>query len=120
MPKGFFPEQDNGRIQGSVLADQDTSFQALDKILLQMIDIVKADPGVADALGFTGGANTARMFISLKPLDERKATAQQIIARLRPKLAKVPGASLYPAGRAGCPHRRQAEQRRVSVHHAGR
>jgi multidrug efflux pump len=95
VPKGFFPEQDNGRIQGQVLADQDTSFQALDRILLQTIDIVKADPGVADALGFTGGANTARMFISLKPLDERKVTAQQIIARLRPKLAKVPGASLF-------------------------
>ncbi len=95
IPKGFFPEQDNGRISGSVLADQDTSFQAVNGILLQMIKIVKADPGVADALGFTGSANTARMFISLKALDERKVTAQQIIARLRPKLAKIPGASLY-------------------------
>jgi multidrug efflux pump len=95
VPKGFFPEQDNGRINGSVLADQDTSFQALDKVLLQMIDIVKADPGVANALGFTGGANSARMFISLKPLQERKVTATQIIARLRPKLAKVPGATLF-------------------------
>jgi multidrug efflux pump len=95
VPKGFFPEQDNGRINGSVLADQDTSFQSLDKILLRMIDIVKADPAVSNALGFTGGANTARMFISLKPLDERKASATQIIARLRPQLAKVPGASLY-------------------------
>ena len=95
VPKGFFPEQDNGRINGSIQADQDTSFQALDKILVQMINIVKADPGVADALGFTGGANSARSFISLKPLAERKATAQEIIARLRPKLAKVPGASLF-------------------------
>ena len=94
VPKGFFPEQDNGRIQGSVQADQDTSFQALDKILLRAIDVIKADPGVADALGFTGGANSARMFISLKPLNDRKATAQQIIVRLRPKLAKVPGASI--------------------------
>jgi multidrug efflux pump len=94
VPKGFFPEQDNGRINGSLLADQDTSFQALDKILLRTIDIVRADPGVADALGFTGGANTARMFISLKPLNDRKATAQQIIVRLRPQLAKVPGATL--------------------------
>ena len=95
VPKGFFPEQDTGRINGSVVADEDTSFQALDKILLQMIDIVKADPGVDEALGFTGGANSARMFIALKPLEERKTTAQQIIARLRPKLAKVPGASLF-------------------------
>ena len=95
IPKGFFPEQDNGRISGSLLADQDTSFQSLDKTLLRMIDIVKTDPGVAEALGFTGSANTARMFISLKPLEQRKATAHQIIARLRPRLAKVPGASLY-------------------------
>ena len=95
VPKGFFPEQDNGRINGSLLADQDTSFQAMDKILLQMIDIVRQDPAVADALGFTGGANTARSFISLKPLEERKATAQEVITRLRPKLAKVPGATLF-------------------------
>jgi len=96
VPKGFFPEQDNGRIQGAVQADQDTSFQALNGIVQRMIGIVKADPGVADALGFTGGANTARMFISLKPLDQRNnAVADDIITRLRPNLAKVPGATLY-------------------------
>jgi len=95
VPKGFFPEQDNGRIQGAIQADQDTSFQSLNNILVRMINVVKADPGVEDALGFTGGANSARSFISLKPLNERKATAQQIIARLRPKLAKIPGATLY-------------------------
>ena len=95
VPKGFFPEQDNGRINGSIVADQDTSFQALDKVLLRTIDIIKTDAGVADALGFTGGANNARMFISLKPLPDRKgATAQQIITRLRPKLTKVPGATI--------------------------
>jgi multidrug efflux pump len=95
VSKGFFPEQDNGRMNGALLADQDTSFQALDKILLRDIDIVKADPGVDEALGFTGGANTARMFISLKPLEARnKITADQIINRLRPKLAKVPGGTL--------------------------
>ncbi|HWF07918.1 MAG TPA: multidrug efflux RND transporter permease subunit [Bryobacteraceae bacterium] len=95
VEKGFFPEQDNGRVQGAIQADQDTSFQAMDGLLRRMIGIVKADPGVDHALGFTGGANSARMFVSLKPLDQRKATAQQIIARLRPKLAKVPGATLY-------------------------
>jgi multidrug efflux pump len=95
VPKGFFPEQDNGRIMGQIIADQDTSFQALDKILLRMIGMVKADPGVDDALAFTGGGNNARMFVSLKPLADRKATAQEIIARLRPKLGKVPGASLF-------------------------
>jgi multidrug efflux pump len=101
VPKGFFPQQDNGRMMGSILADQDTSFQAMNNILLQMIGIVKADPAVDNVLAFTGGGgggtttNTARMFIALKPLNERKITADRIIARLRPKLAKVPGATLY-------------------------
>jgi len=97
IPKGFFPQQDNGRIQGSITADQDTSFQAMDKIMLPMIDIVAADPAVDTVNGFTGGStyNTARLFISLKPLEQRKVTADLIIARLRPKLAHVPGATLY-------------------------
>src|SRR5579862_9884761 len=97
VPKGFFPQQDNGRIQGSILADQDTSFQAMDKIMLPMINIVAADPAVDTVNGFTGGStfNTARLFISLKPLAERKLSADRIIARLRPQLARVPGATLY-------------------------
>ena len=71
VPKGFFPQQDNGRIQGSIQADQDTSFQAMDKIMLPMINIVAADPAVDTVNGFTGGStyNTARLFISLKPLE---------------------------------------------------
>jgi hydrophobe/amphiphile efflux-1 (HAE1) family protein len=100
VPKGFFPQQDNGRIMGSVLADQDTSFQKMNQILLQMVEIVKADPGVDNVLAFTGGGggtttNTARFFVALKPLSERKINADLIIQRLRPKLAKVPGATLY-------------------------
>jgi multidrug efflux pump len=97
VPKGFFPQQDNGRIQGSITADQDTSFQAMDKIMLPMIDIVAADPAVDTVNGFTGGStyNTARLFISLKPLEQRKITADLIIARLRPQLAKIAGATLY-------------------------
>ncbi len=100
VSKGFFPQQDNGRIIGSVVADQDTSFQAMNRILLQMVDIVKSDPAVDNVLGFTGGGggtttNSARLFTGLKPLSERKITADYIIARLRPKLAKVPGATLY-------------------------
>ena len=93
IPKGFFPDQDNGRVNGSMLADQDTSFQALDQTLRRFVEVVKADPGVEEALGFTGGTNTGRMFISLKPLAQRES-ATQIIARLRPKLAKVPGGTL--------------------------
>ena len=101
VPKGFFPQQDNGRMMGGIQADQDTSFTAMNNLLLQMIGIVKADPAVDTVLGFTGGGgggtttNTGRMFIALKPLSERKITADYIIARLRPKLAKVPGATLY-------------------------
>jgi multidrug efflux pump len=97
VPKGFFPQQDNGRMMGAILADQDTSFQAMNKILVQMVNIVKADPAVDAAMGFVGGGtlNQARMFCSLKPLDERKITADRVIARLRPKLARVPGAALY-------------------------
>jgi multidrug efflux pump len=98
VPKGFFPQQDTGRIQGSILADQDTSFQAMDRLLVEMVNIVASDPAVDSALGFTGGGagtSTARMFVSLKPLDERKVTADMIIGRLRPKLAQVAGANLY-------------------------
>jgi multidrug efflux pump len=99
VPKGFFPEQDNGRMMGQVIADQDFSFQAMKSVLVRIIPIIQADPGVQYVLAFTGGqagtsSNTARMFISLKPLSQR-VSAQQIIARLRPKLARVPGASTY-------------------------
>jgi len=100
VPKGFFPEQDTGRLNGSVQADQDTSFQHMDQMLLQYVNVIAADPAIDTVNGFTGGGrggatNSARMFISLKPLEERKVTAEQIIGRLRPKLAHIPGATLY-------------------------
>ena len=97
VPKGFFPQQDTGRLNGNVQADQDTSFQQMDTMLKRYVDIVGADPAVDTVNGTTGGgaSNSARLNISLKPLDERKATAEQIISRLRPKLAKLPGATLY-------------------------
>jgi multidrug efflux pump len=97
VPKGFFPQQDTGRIQGTIQGDQDMSFQAMDQSLRQMVDIIDADPAIDTVNGFTGGgtSNTARLFISLKPLDERKIPADLIIARLRPKLAAVPGVTTY-------------------------
>ena len=99
VPKGFFPEQDNGRLMGAIQADQDTSFQALRQKLGQFVDVVMADPAVDSVVGLTGGtqgtSNTGRMFIALKPVAERKLTAAEVIARLRPKLANVPGATLY-------------------------
>ncbi|MBV8550197.1 MAG: efflux RND transporter permease subunit [Acidobacteriaceae bacterium] len=100
VPKGFFPQQDTGRMIGIFMADQDTSFQSMQKKMLQLSAIVQRDPGVATIMAFTGGGggtttNTGRAFITLKPLNERKATADQIINRLRPKTNSVPGVTLY-------------------------
>jgi len=97
VPKGFFPDQDTGRLMGSIVADQDTSFTAMNQRLQQMIKIVLGDKDVEWLAGFTGGGgglNTARMFVTLKPLSQRK-TADQVIQELRPKLARIPGATLY-------------------------
>jgi len=96
VPKGFFPQQDAGRLTGTIQADQDTSFQAMQKKLGQFVDTVMRDPDVESANGFLGGGtiNAGRMFISLQPKEKRKATADQVIARLRGKLAHVPGATL--------------------------
>ncbi len=97
-PKGFFPQQDTGRLAGSVQAAQDISFEALRTKMQQFVDIVLQDKAVQTVVGFAGGggtANTGRMFITLKPLNERKISADQVIGRLRSKLAVVPGASLF-------------------------
>ncbi len=96
VPKGFFPQQDAGRLTGTIQADQDTSFQAMREKLNEFVTTVMKDPDIESANGFLGGGtiNSGRMFISLKPRDKRKATADQIIARLRSKLAHVPGATL--------------------------
>jgi multidrug efflux pump len=97
VPKGFFPQQDTGRITGSIQADQDISFQAMQKKLADFIEIIRQDPAVENVIGFIGGGqrNTGQMFISLKALSERKMSADKVIARLRGKLAREPGASLY-------------------------
>jgi len=98
VPKGFFPEQDTGRLMGAIQADQDTSFRAMQAKLARFVSILRNDPAVTTVVGFTGGhssPNTGRMFISLKPLEQRQISATQVMARLRPRLATVPGASLY-------------------------
>jgi multidrug efflux pump len=97
IPKGFFPTQDTGRLIGFIQADQSISFQAMRKKLADFIDIVRADPAVDNVVGFTGGQqrNTGSMFVALKPLSERKESAEQIVARLRAKLSKEPGANLF-------------------------
>ena len=100
VPKGFFPQQDTGRLNGNIIADQSISFQAMQQKIARLAAIAKQDPGVDTVLIFTGGGggtttNTGRVFIALKPLAVRKVSADQIINRLRPKLAVVPGATLY-------------------------
>ncbi len=100
VPKGFFPQQDNGRLICAVQADQDTSFQAMRKRLTEYVNIVRKDPAVDHVIAFTGGnggsgTNTARMYIALKPRDQRKLDADMVIGRLRKATARIPGASLY-------------------------
>lgn len=101
VPKGFFPEQDTGRISGTIQAEQDISFQAMKNKFTEVVNIIRTDPEVNYVAAFTGGGgggtttNTGRMFITLKPFEQRKATAAQVITRLRGKLARVPGAPTY-------------------------
>ena len=98
IPKGFFPQQDTGRLSGGIQGAQDISFNAMQKKLTQFIQIVKDDPAVDSVVGFTGGQgaqNTGRAFVSLKPIAERKLSADLVIARLRRSLSHVPGATLY-------------------------
>ena len=98
VPKGFFPQQDTGRVMGSVQAAQDISFAAMQAKMRQFVGLVMKDPAVQTIVGFAGGntsTNSGRMFITLKPLEERKISADQVIGRLRRKLSVVPGATLY-------------------------
>jgi len=97
IPKGFFPQQDTGRLMGFVRADQSISFQAMKDKLDNLAAIVLADPAVESVTAFTGGGqrNSAQMFIALKPLKQRKESLDQILARLRPALSKEPGANLF-------------------------
>lgn len=97
VPKGFFPQQDTGRLIGGIRGDQSISFQAMRTKLNTFIDIVRQDPAVQNVTAFTGGGrrNSGSMFIALKPLSERKISADKVIARLRGKLAHVAGANLF-------------------------
>jgi multidrug efflux pump len=102
VPKGFFPQQDTGVMQGGMQGPQDTSFYAMRDAVQQSVRIIKNDPGVQNVMGFTGGQGTTNggfTFIALKPLgrgpNDRKVSAAEIIDRLRPQLARVPGAATY-------------------------
>jgi len=95
IPKGFFPQQDTGRITGSIQAAQDISFGGMEKLMTQYVAIVQADPAVENVTAFVGGGNTGRMFAALKPNNQRKENADQIIGRLRGKTAHIPGGTLF-------------------------
>jgi multidrug efflux pump len=107
VPKGFFPDQDNGTLQGGIRGDQSISFQSMQKKFQQFVNIIKSDPAVATVGGFAGGqaTNSGNVYVTLKPPRERGLTSVEVIDRLRPKLEKVAGARLFlfPGGqiRAG-------------------
>ena len=98
IPKGFFPQQDTGALMGGMQGPQDSSFYAMRGAAQQAVSIIKADPAVENVMGFTGGQgalNSGFIFVALKDLDVRKVSAEQILDRLRPKLARVPGAATF-------------------------
>ena len=96
-PKGFFPQQDTGQINGFLRADRSISFQALQGKLKELVQIIRADPAVDTVVGFTGGSRAGGgfMFINLKPAGQRTESGQAVIARLRPQLARISGVSLF-------------------------
>ncbi|MBS1866195.1 MAG: efflux RND transporter permease subunit, partial [Acidobacteria bacterium] len=98
VPKGFFPQQDTGRINGSIQGDQDGSFASISEKMVEFTNLVMKDEAVESVTSFAGGGNggaTARMFAQLKPLEDRKMSSDEVIARLRKKAAKIPGATLF-------------------------
>lgn len=98
MPKGFFPQQDTGIVMGGLMGPQDASFQKMNATLRQAVAIVKSDPGVQNVVGFTGGqgsSNSGFIFIALKPLAQRRASATDIVNRLRPKLMGIHQAQVF-------------------------
>jgi len=95
IPKGFFPQQDTGALQGGMQGPQDASFPSMLADLHIAQDVVGKDPAVANVIGFTGGGNTAMLYVTLKPLDVRKIGAAAIINRIRPKLNRLPIASTF-------------------------
>ena len=96
-PKGFFPQQDSGQMNGGIRADQSISSQAMQQKIYQLVEIIRKDPAVDTVVAFTGGgrAGGGFMFVNLKPVGERDVAAQAVIARLRPQMAKVTGITIF-------------------------
>jgi multidrug efflux pump len=98
IPKGFFPQQDTGQLNGNMRGPQDASYPPMNEALLKIQGVIKSDPAVQNIIGFTGGGgatNSGQFFIMLKPLAERKISASDVINRLRPKLNRITGASAF-------------------------
>jgi len=98
VPKGFFPQQDNGTVFGGIQGSQDISFQAMQAATARIVNVVKTDPAVQNVMAFTGGGgatNGGFIYMGLKPLAQRNANASQVIDRLRPKLLSVSGANTF-------------------------
>jgi multidrug efflux pump len=98
VPKGFFPQQDNGTIFGGIQGAQDISYQAMGSLTQRFVNLIKADPAVENAMAFTGGngaVNSGFVYIGLRPLEQRKISASAVIDRLRPKLTSLPGATVF-------------------------
>ena len=98
IPKGFFPQQDVGQLNGALRGPEDASFPEMNAALLQAQSVIRNDPAVRNVIGFTGGGgatNTGNIFVNLKPLNERKVSAAEVIDRLRPKLGQITGASTF-------------------------
>jgi multidrug efflux pump len=98
VPFGFFPQQDNGTIFGGIQGPQDTSFQAMQQAVFRIVNTLKTDPAIENVMAFTGGGgatNSGFIFMGLKPLNERKISAGDVINRVRPKLVAIPGANTF-------------------------
>ncbi|GGH14504.1 efflux RND transporter permease subunit [Silvibacterium dinghuense] len=95
VPKGFFPQQDTGALVGGVQGPQDASFPVMDNSVKALVKTIKADPAVNNVIGYVGSGNGGFIYVALKPLDERKVSAEQVIDRLRPKLNRLPVASMF-------------------------
>jgi multidrug efflux pump len=95
IPKGFFPQQDTGAITGNARGPQDASFSVMNNSIVQIVNVIGADPAVDNVIAHTGGSNSASIYIALKPLNVRKVSAAAIIDRLRPKLNRLPVASTF-------------------------
>jgi multidrug efflux pump len=95
VPKGFFPQQDTGRLNGTIIAQQDISFKGMVGLMSRFTSIVQEDPAVENVVAFVGSGNTGHMNVALKPNNERNVTADQVIARIRKKTSGIPGASLF-------------------------